>query len=146
MTDSFRTKLWIWFAAFAAIILSLLWILQTVFLQRFYDSMMIGNIRSAAEEIIQNSEKEDLDDLIDELSVEDSLLVYITDEDEAKAKGLRHLAKEAYDTGKIDLAENLYKNLIDILTRSNFWDVIMLRKFCQSFIIVFIFFFITCLS
>ena len=65
MTDSFRTKLWIWFAAFAAIILSLLWILQTVFLQRFYDSMMIGNIRSAAEEIIKNSEKEDLDDLID---------------------------------------------------------------------------------
>ena len=81
MTNSFRTKLWIWFAAFAAIILSLLWILQTVFLQRFYDSMMIGNIRSAAEEIIKNSEKEDLDDLIDELSVEDSLLVYITDED-----------------------------------------------------------------
>ena len=80
MTKSFRTKLWIWFAAFAAIILSLLWIMQTVFLQRFYDSMMIRNIRSAAEEIIKNSENEDLDDLIDELSVEDSLLVYITDE------------------------------------------------------------------
>ena len=81
MAKSFRTKLWIWFAVFAAVILSLLWILQTVFLQRFYNSMMIGNIRSAAEEIIKNSENEDLDDLIDELSVEDSLLVYITNED-----------------------------------------------------------------
>ena len=81
MAKSFRTKLWIWFAVFAAIILSLLWILQTVFLQRFYNSMMVGNIRSAAEEIIKNSENEDLDDLIDELSVEDSLLVYITDDD-----------------------------------------------------------------
>ncbi|MBQ6507877.1 MAG: HAMP domain-containing histidine kinase [Flexilinea sp.] len=81
MAKSFRSKLWIWFAVFAAVILSLLWILQTVFLQRFYNSMMIGNIRSAAEEIIKNSENEDLDDLIDELSVEDSLLVYITDED-----------------------------------------------------------------
>lgn len=81
MTKSFRTKLWIWFAIFAAIIISLLWILQTVFLQRFYNSMMIENIRSAAREIIRNCENEDLDDLIDELSVEDSLLVYITDED-----------------------------------------------------------------
>lgn len=81
MTKSFRTKLWIWFAAFAAIILSLLWILQTVFLQRFYDRMMIGNIRSAAEEIIKNCEDEELDDLIDKLTVEDSLLVYITDDD-----------------------------------------------------------------
>ena len=81
MTKSFRTKLWIWFAVFAAIILSLLWLLQTVFLQRFYNSMMIGNIRSAAEEILKNCENEDLDDIIDELSVEDTLLVYITEKD-----------------------------------------------------------------
>ena len=109
MTDSFRTKLWIWFAAFAAIILSLLWILQTVFLQRFYDSMMIGNIRSAAEEIIKNSEKEDLDDLIDELSVEDSLLVYITDEDgdvlyssDAYNTYFRQLPRQEMDRNRID--------------------------------------------
>ena len=66
---------------FAGIILSLLWVLQTVFLQRFYDGMMIRNIRSAAEEIAEFSKHEDLDDIIDELSLEDSLLVYITEED-----------------------------------------------------------------
>ncbi len=40
-------------------------------------------------------------------------IINITDEEEAAAKGLRYLAKEAYDTGKMDLAENIYKNLID---------------------------------
>lgn len=65
---------------FAAIILSLLWILQTVFLQQFYDSMMIRKIRSAGEQIAAAGLKDDLYTVIDRLSVEDSLLVYITEE------------------------------------------------------------------
>ena len=41
-TPSFRTKLWLYFVLFAAVIFSLLWILQTVGLQSFYDGMMTG--------------------------------------------------------------------------------------------------------
>ncbi len=70
-----------YFILFAAIILSLLWILQTVFLQGFYDRMMIRNIRAAGEQIAENSREDDLADVIDRLSIEDTLLVYITDED-----------------------------------------------------------------
>lgn len=80
-TPSFRTKLWLYFAAFAAVIFSLLWILQTVFLQNFYDNMMKRNIREAAEKIASNADSPEIFDIIDRLSLEDSLLVYITDDD-----------------------------------------------------------------
>lgn len=68
-TQTFRTKLWLYFVLFAAVIFSLLWILQTVGLQRFYDGMMMDNIRKAGMEIAANSRNDDLTDLIDRLSV-----------------------------------------------------------------------------
>ena len=80
-TQTFRSKLWTYFIVFAAIILSLLWILQTVFLQQFYNDMMIRNIRSAGDRIAGSSREDDLPDVIDRITIEDSLLVYITDED-----------------------------------------------------------------
>ncbi len=80
-TKSFRTKLWLYFVLFAAVIFSILWILQTVGLQRFYDGMMEQNIRNAGRAIAENSGKDGWYELIDRLSVENSLLVYITDED-----------------------------------------------------------------
>lgn len=38
---SFQTKLWLYFVLFTAIIFIVLWLLQTVFLQSFYNSMLI---------------------------------------------------------------------------------------------------------
>ena len=58
-TVSFRTKLWLYFVLFAAVIFSLLWIMQTVGLQRFYDGMMKNNIRNAAKTIIAAAQSED---------------------------------------------------------------------------------------
>ena len=79
-THSFRTKLWLYFVLFAAVIFSLLWILQTVGLQRFYDGMMEQNIRNAARTIVSSRGSDNFFNVIDQLSVEDSLLVYVTDE------------------------------------------------------------------
>ena len=79
-TQSFRTKLWLYFVLFAALIFSLLWLLQTVGLQRFYDDMMENNIRRAAQTMIAASKSDDFLEIIDHLTFEDSLLVYITDE------------------------------------------------------------------
>ena len=58
-TQSFRTKLWLYFVLFAALIFSLLWLLQTVGLQRFYDDMMENNIRRAAQTMIAASKSDD---------------------------------------------------------------------------------------
>ena len=54
--------------------------MQTVGLQGFYDSMMKNNIRNAAKTIAAAAENDNFLDIIDRLSFEDSLLVYITDE------------------------------------------------------------------
>ena len=50
-TKSFKTKLWLYFMLFAAVIFLVLWLLQTVFLQRFYDGMIIKNTVAAADSI-----------------------------------------------------------------------------------------------
>ena len=90
-TYSFRTKLWLYFIMFAAVIFSLLWILQTVGLQRFYNGMMENNIRNAARAIVSASGSDRFFNIIDQLSFEDSLLVYITDE-----KGNVYYSSDSY--------------------------------------------------
>ncbi|MGN0203329.1 MAG: ATP-binding protein [Coprococcus sp.] len=77
----FRTKLWLYFMLFAAIIFSILWILQTVFLQSFYNKMLIKDTRQAAEEILAVSQDPDAEQVIDRLACDHSLLVYVTEAD-----------------------------------------------------------------
>ena len=78
---SFKVKLWLYFVLFTALIFSVLWILQTVFFQSFYDDMLKSRTRAAAEKIIENSASENISEIIDELSLTNSALVYITDSD-----------------------------------------------------------------
>ncbi len=78
---SFKIKLWLYFVLFTAIIFSVLWLLQTVFLQGFYNMMLISNTRTAAEAVIESAGRDDLSDVIDDISHDNSLLIYITDED-----------------------------------------------------------------
>lgn len=80
-TRSFGFRLWLYFISFTAFIFIVLWLLQTVFLQSFYNEMVIHNTRSAAESIIQNSSGEEINELIDEVAHNNSVLVYITDTD-----------------------------------------------------------------
>ena len=80
-TGTFRTKLWLYFVMFAVIVMAMLWLLQTVFFQSFYNRMLAKNTRTAAEEIAAAAGREDLGDVIDRLSAEDSLLVFVTDTD-----------------------------------------------------------------
>ena len=66
---------------FTAVIFTVLWLLQTVFLQNFYNGMVIKNTVSAAEKITSFSTDGDISDTLDELSRNNSLLVYVTDTD-----------------------------------------------------------------
>ncbi len=78
-TKSFGFRLWIYFALFTALIFSVLWLLQTVFLQSFYDNMIITNTKSVAQKIVSNGNNEDINNEIDDLAHNNSILVYITD-------------------------------------------------------------------
>ena len=80
-TKSFGFKLWIYFIIFTALIFTVLWLMQTVFLQNFYDRMLINNTRSAAEKIAENGTREDINDIIDEMTHDNSILVFVTDTD-----------------------------------------------------------------
>ena len=64
---SFRIKLWIYFVLFTALIFSLLWLLQTVFLQSFYNDMLINNTKQAAASISESFNDDDFSNIIDEL-------------------------------------------------------------------------------
>lgn len=95
---TFRKKLLGFFMLFTAVIFTVLWLLQTVFLQNFYNSMVIGNTKSAADKITSFSLDGDMCEELDELSVDNSLLVYVTDTDgnilysaDEYKKGHKHL-------------------------------------------------------
>ena len=91
---SFKVKLWLYFVLFTAIIFSVLWLLQTVFLQGFYDAMLIHNTKTAAQQIVEHSNQSDINQLIDELTHDNSFLVYITD-----AQGNIYYSADEYKAG-----------------------------------------------
>ncbi len=74
-------KLWLWFVLFSAAIFLVLWLLQTVFLQSFYNSMAIHSAEKAAREIAERSADADFYSVIDEAAAANSLLVFVTDAD-----------------------------------------------------------------
>ena len=76
---SFGVKLWLWFVLFSAVISLVLWLLQTVFLQSFYNGMAIRGAEKAAEKIAEHTADADLYDVIDQAAAENSLLVFVTD-------------------------------------------------------------------
>ncbi len=77
-TKSIGFKLWIYFTAFAAVILAVLWLLQTVFLQSLYNSMQKRQISKIAEEIYR---AENTEYAIDTLAEDNSILILLTDAD-----------------------------------------------------------------
>ena len=80
-TKSFGVKLWMYFALFTAVIFCILWLLQTVFLQSFYNKMEIKNINNCAERIIKEQNNEDITESLDDIAHKNALLVFLTDTD-----------------------------------------------------------------
>ena len=72
-------KLFARFALFAVLVLGLLWLLQTVFFQTFYDGMMIWRTKRAAASLAEDCTPE----AVDALAREQSLFVLVTDADGA---------------------------------------------------------------
>ena len=77
---SFRFKLWMYFALFTAFVFLLLWLLQTVFLQGFYNSMIIRNAKKAADRIAEKSNGSDVGETLLRTARENSLLLFVVDE------------------------------------------------------------------
>lgn len=76
---TFGVKLWTYFAMFSVLIFLALWMLQTVFLQSFYDSMVIRNVEKTAKNIIRQYGCEDIENIMNDLTRDNSLLIFLTD-------------------------------------------------------------------
>lgn len=66
---------------FTVVIFTVLWLLQTVFLQKFYNGMIIRNTINVAEKISEESCNSDITSYIDDVSRSNSILVFVTDTD-----------------------------------------------------------------
>ena len=66
---------------FTVVIFTVLWLLQTVFLQKFYNGMIIRNTVKVADEISSESQNSDITSYIDDISRSNSILVFVTDTD-----------------------------------------------------------------
>ncbi len=78
---SFGVKLWLWFLLFSAVIFLALWLLQTVFLESFYNDMAIRNVKKAVDEMTAHASDSDFYEVIGKVAVKNSLLVFVTDKD-----------------------------------------------------------------
>lgn len=73
--------LWRYFALFAIAILAMLWMLQTVFLQAFYDASVKAGVHEGASSIERawtSMPSEDFPDELDAISSDKSLLIFVT--------------------------------------------------------------------
>ncbi|GHU64375.1 two-component sensor histidine kinase [Clostridia bacterium] len=77
--QSLGAKLWAYFALFSVVILVLIWLLQTVFLSSFYESMKTKTIEAAAAQIAAAYGQSDFAQTIDQQAYKNSILVYVTD-------------------------------------------------------------------
>ncbi len=65
---------------FAMITLLLLWLLQIVFLQSFYNQMQLRSVKNAADEIAANIENDNIFRFIDNIAYENAMQIILTDQ------------------------------------------------------------------
>lgn len=76
---SLVTYIWICFMLFTIIILFLLWFFQYFFIEMYYQSMKVRDLKSCAEQISENIDSYNLDGLINSLAFQNSATILITD-------------------------------------------------------------------
>lgn len=76
---SLKVKVWLYFVLFSIIILTVLWLLQVIFIQSFYQDLKINEIIKIGNTIANNYENENIDNIINESSFKNNLLITIYD-------------------------------------------------------------------
>ncbi len=82
---SIKYKIFLYLTAFVTLMLVLLWLFQIVFLDDFYKQIKISNIKSMAQTIENNIDKENFQEFINSLSREEDTCIRILD-DSGKTK------------------------------------------------------------
>ncbi|MBW4829108.1 MAG: HAMP domain-containing histidine kinase [Clostridiaceae bacterium] len=77
---SLKFKLWLYFILFTAIIMTILWFLQIVFLNTYYKSMKTNEIKKIGNALVSEYGKEDFADIIYSTSFKRGIIIQILNE------------------------------------------------------------------
>lgn len=79
-TNSLKFKLWTYFVTFAAVIMIILWLLQIVFLNSYYKSMKINEIKKIGNSLVEQYANDDFEDLISSTSFSKGISIQVLNE------------------------------------------------------------------
>lgn len=79
-TNSLKFKLWTYFIFFAAIIMTILWLLQIVFLNTYYKTMKINEIKRIGDSLVEEYNKDGFEDLIYSTSFSKGIIIQVFNE------------------------------------------------------------------
>ena len=77
---SLKFKMWTYFVIFAAFIMLLLWLLQIVFMNSYYESMKTNEIKKIGNSLVTEYGKEGFEDLLYTTSLNEGIAIQILDE------------------------------------------------------------------
>lgn len=78
---SLRYKLWIYFILFAATIMIILWLLQIVFLNNYYETMKINEMKKIGNSLVNQYGQEGFEDLLYTTSRNEGIIIQILNKD-----------------------------------------------------------------
>lgn len=78
---SLKFKIWLYFALFAALLMGILWFLQIIFLDTYYEEMKVSQTRKVANAIISHYRQDNLIEYISSLSYENDMFIHIESSD-----------------------------------------------------------------
>lgn len=76
---SIKFKMWKYFMLFAALIMLVLWFLQIIFLNSYYQAMKTREVLRAANTLMSEYEKGDFDEVVSQYSFKNNMFILITD-------------------------------------------------------------------
>lgn len=79
-SKSLKFKLWTYFIIFAAVIMIILWLLQIVFFNSYYETMKTNEIKKIGNSLVQEFGKEGFEDLLYTTSLSEGIAIQIIDE------------------------------------------------------------------
>ena len=78
---SLKFKMWTYFIIFAAAIMLLLWLLQIVFINSYYETMKTNEIKRIGNSLVREYGKEGFEDLLYTTSLNEGIVINILDQE-----------------------------------------------------------------
>jgi signal transduction histidine kinase len=110
---SIKSRLFVYFAIFTAVVVAFLWVFQIVFLDDFYKTIKIAEIKSSAEDIGNKIDSADLQSLVDGMSGNGEVNVVIFNMDDGTKYTTADFPGNIFRNISEDLKNRLYSETVN---------------------------------